>query len=129
MLKNKNARSPKNVKKLTKKNVNIGAGTITANYDGRKKNRTVIEDGASIGVGAILIAPVKIGRGAVVGAGCVVPKNRDVAKGATVVGVPGRITKQDGKKIDISLDHIHVLDPIMQAIEELEKRIEKLENK
>ena len=49
--------------------VNIGAGTITANYDGKEKNKTVIEDNAFIGVGAILIAPVKIGKGAVVGAG------------------------------------------------------------
>jgi bifunctional UDP-N-acetylglucosamine pyrophosphorylase/glucosamine-1-phosphate N-acetyltransferase len=73
--------------------VNIGAGTITANYDGSKKNRTVIEDGAVIGVGSILIAPVKIGKEAVVGAGCVVPKNHDVPKGATVVGVPARIFK------------------------------------
>jgi serine O-acetyltransferase len=44
-----------------------------------------------------------------------------------VVGVPGRITKQDGKKIEVSLDHIHVLDPLMQSIEDLQKRIEKLE--
>lgn len=74
--------------------VNIGAGTITANYDGKEKNRTVIEDGAFIGVGAILIAPVRIGKGAVVGAGSVVPKNHDVPKGATVVGVPARLFKK-----------------------------------
>jgi bifunctional UDP-N-acetylglucosamine pyrophosphorylase/glucosamine-1-phosphate N-acetyltransferase len=73
--------------------VNVGAGTITANYDGKNKNRTVIEDKAFIGVGAILIAPVKIGRSATVGAGCVVPKNRNVPAGATVVGVPARILK------------------------------------
>ena len=54
---------------------------------------------------------------------------KDIPANSTVVGVPGRITKQDGKKIDVSLDHIHILDPIMQNIEELEKRIEKLENK
>jgi hypothetical protein len=45
------------------------------------------------------------------------------------VGVPGRITKQDGKKIDISLDHVHVLDPVMQQIEELNKKISNLEEK
>ena len=72
------------------KRVNIGAGTITANYDGRKKNRTVIEDGAFIGVGAILIAPVRIGKRATVGAGCVVPKGHNVPCGATVVGVPAK---------------------------------------
>ena len=75
------------------KGVNIGAGTITANYDGKNKNKTVIEDGAFIGVGAILIAPVKIGRRATVGAGCVVPKRHNVPSGATVVGVPAEILK------------------------------------
>lgn len=78
--------------------VNIGAGTITANYDGRSKNATVIEDGAFIGVGAVLIAPVKIGRKAMVGAGCVVPKNHNVPKGATVVGVPARLIRKTVKK-------------------------------
>ena len=76
------------------KNVNIGAGTITANYDGKVKNETVIEDDAFIGVGTILIAPLKVGKGAIVGAGSVVPKNHDVPKGATVVGVPARIFKK-----------------------------------
>ncbi|MFH1552294.1 MAG: NTP transferase domain-containing protein [Candidatus Omnitrophota bacterium] len=71
-------------------NVNIGAGTITANYDGTKKYRTVIEDGAFIGVGAVLIAPVRIGKGAKVGAGSVVTKNKDVPAGKTVVGIPAR---------------------------------------
>jgi bifunctional UDP-N-acetylglucosamine pyrophosphorylase/glucosamine-1-phosphate N-acetyltransferase len=74
--------------------VNIGAGTITANYDGKEKHKTVIEDNAFIGVGAILIAPVRIGKGAVVGAGAVVPKNHDVPKGETVVGVPARSFKK-----------------------------------
>jgi bifunctional UDP-N-acetylglucosamine pyrophosphorylase/glucosamine-1-phosphate N-acetyltransferase len=74
--------------------VNIGAGTITANYDGKSKNKTIIGDGAFIGVGAILIAPVRVGRKAVVGAGCVVPKGRNVAPGATVVGVPAKVLKK-----------------------------------
>lgn len=78
--------------------VNIGAGTITANYDGKNKNPTVIEDNAFIGVGAILIAPVKVGKGAVVGAGCVVPKRHNVPKGATVVGVPARVIKGKTKR-------------------------------
>jgi len=76
------------------RHVNIGAGTITANYDGKVKSKTVIEDKAFIGVGAILIAPVRVGKLAVVGAGCVVPKNHDVPKGATVVGVPARLFKK-----------------------------------
>ncbi|MGB2601371.1 MAG: NTP transferase domain-containing protein [Candidatus Omnitrophota bacterium] len=69
---------------------NIGAGTITANYDGKDKFQTVIEDNAFIGVGVVLIAPVKIGKGAKVGAGSVVTKNKDVPAGGTVVGVPAR---------------------------------------
>ena len=53
---------------------------------------------------------------------------KDVPPNSTVVGVPGRVTKQDGKKIDVSLDHIHVLDPILQEVEELKRRLDKLEN-
>jgi bifunctional UDP-N-acetylglucosamine pyrophosphorylase/glucosamine-1-phosphate N-acetyltransferase len=75
------------------KGVNIGAGTTTANYDGRKKHKTVIGDKASTGVGAILIAPVKIGKGAIVGAGSVVTKKKDVPAGKVVVGVPARMLK------------------------------------
>ena len=57
------------------KNVNIGAGTITCNYDGRKKNKTKILDGAFIGSNTALVAPIKIGKNAVVGAGSVLTKN------------------------------------------------------
>jgi len=76
------------------KRVNIGAGTIVANYDGRRKNKTIIEDNAFIGVGTILIAPVKIGKGAATGAGSVVTKNKNVPAGKTVVGVPARVLKK-----------------------------------
>ncbi len=69
-------------------NVNIGAGSVTANFDGVAKHRTVIGDGASIGVDTMMVAPVTIGRGATTGAGSVV--NRDVAPGKKVVGVPAR---------------------------------------
>jgi len=55
--------------------VNIGAGTITCNYDGRQKHQTIIEKGAFIGSGTELVAPVKIGRGAYVGAGSTITKN------------------------------------------------------
>jgi len=56
------------------KNVNIGAGTITCNYDGKKKNKTKILDGAFIGSNTSLIAPIKIGKKAVVGAGSALSK-------------------------------------------------------
>ena len=57
------------------KNVNIGAGTITCNYDGKKKNKTKIMDGAFIGSNTSLIAPIKIGKNSVVGAGSSLTKN------------------------------------------------------
>ena len=57
------------------KNVNIGAGTITCNYDGKKKNKTKILDGAFIGSNTSLIAPIKIGKKSVIGAGSALSKN------------------------------------------------------
>jgi bifunctional UDP-N-acetylglucosamine pyrophosphorylase/glucosamine-1-phosphate N-acetyltransferase len=71
---------------------NIGAGTITANFDGTNKNRTKIGDGAFVGVDTMLVAPVKLGKGSRTGAGSVVTK--DVPDGATVVGVPARVIKR-----------------------------------
>jgi bifunctional UDP-N-acetylglucosamine pyrophosphorylase/glucosamine-1-phosphate N-acetyltransferase len=71
---------------------NIGAGTITANFDGAKKNRTEIGDGAFVGVDTMLVAPVKLGKGARTGAGSVVTK--DVPDGATAVGVPARVVRR-----------------------------------
>nr|WP_286207118.1 bifunctional UDP-N-acetylglucosamine diphosphorylase/glucosamine-1-phosphate N-acetyltransferase GlmU [Thermomicrobium sp. CFH 73360] len=68
--------------------VNIGAGTVTCNFDGVAKHRTIIEDDAFIGSDTMLVAPVRVGRGARTGAGSVVTK--DVQPGATVVGVPAR---------------------------------------
>lgn len=73
------------------KNVNVGAGTITANYDGKNKNRTIIGDNSFIGVGSVLIAPLKIGKKVLVGAGAVVLKGHNIKDGATVVGVPAHI--------------------------------------
>ncbi|HEX9363779.1 MAG TPA: bifunctional UDP-N-acetylglucosamine diphosphorylase/glucosamine-1-phosphate N-acetyltransferase GlmU [Candidatus Dormibacteraeota bacterium] len=71
---------------------NIGAGTITANFDGANKNRTEIGDGAFVGVDTMLVAPVKLGKGARTGAGSVVTK--DVPDGATAVGVPARVVRR-----------------------------------
>ena len=57
------------------KNVNIGAGTITCNYDGKRKNKTRVMDGAFIGSNTALIAPIKIGKNAIVGAGSSLTNN------------------------------------------------------
>ena len=89
------------------------------------KRHPTIGNNVVIGGGAKVLGNITVGDNSYIGANAVVIK--DVPANSTVVGVPGRITKQDGKKIDISLDHMHVFDPIMQSIEELEKRIEKLE--
>jgi bifunctional UDP-N-acetylglucosamine pyrophosphorylase/glucosamine-1-phosphate N-acetyltransferase len=56
-------------------NVNIGAGTITCNYDGKKKNKTKISDGAFVGSNTALVAPIKIGKKAVIGAGSTLSKD------------------------------------------------------
>ncbi len=72
------------------KDANIGCGTITANYDGRHKHRTVIDDRAHIGSGTVLVAPVRVGKDAVTGAGAIVTAGKDVADGDTVIGVPAR---------------------------------------
>lgn len=76
--------------------VNIGAGAVTANFDGKKKGSTVIEDNAFIGSDTVLVAPVKIGKYARTGAGAVVLKNESVARGTTVVGVPAKPVKKRG---------------------------------
>ena len=68
--------------------VNIGAGTITCNYDGKDKHETIIGEGAFIGSDTMLVAPVVIGDGGRTGAGSVVTRN--VAPGALVFGVPAR---------------------------------------
>jgi len=72
--------------------VNIGAGTITMNYDGVSKHRTTIGNDAFIGSDTLLRAPITIGEGAVTGAGAVVTK--DVAPGMLAVGVPARSIKK-----------------------------------
>jgi bifunctional UDP-N-acetylglucosamine pyrophosphorylase/glucosamine-1-phosphate N-acetyltransferase len=76
------------------RNANIGAGSITANYDGVAKYRTEIGDGAFIGSGTTLVAPVKVGKKAVTGAGSVILRGRDVPEGSTVAGVPAKLLKK-----------------------------------
>ena len=93
----------------------------------RGKRHPTVGNNIVIGAGAKVLGNISIGDNTYIGANAVVL--RDVPPNSTVVGVPGRITKQDGKKIDIGLDHIHVLDPILQDIDELKNRIESLEKK
>lgn len=79
--------------------VNIAAGTITCNYDGVHKHHTVLGDGAFIGSGTLLVAPVNVGKHAVIGAGSVV--THDVPDDALAYGVPARIKR----KIDPREEH------------------------
>jgi bifunctional UDP-N-acetylglucosamine pyrophosphorylase/glucosamine-1-phosphate N-acetyltransferase len=72
--------------------VNIGAGTITCNYDGVHKNPTVIGNGTFIGSDTMLVAPVTLGQRAKTGAGAVVTK--DVPDDTLVVGIPARPIKK-----------------------------------
>ena len=82
--------------------VNSGAGTITANYDGTRKSRTTIGDGAFIGVDTMIVAPREIGAGAKTGAGAVVTK--DVPPGKLAVGVPARIREPRPKPSEPASD-------------------------
>ncbi len=73
------------------KSVNVGAGTITCNYDGANKHRTVIEDNVHIGSDVQLVAPITVGKGADIGAGTTVWK--DVLPGTLVINEKSQVTK------------------------------------
>jgi bifunctional UDP-N-acetylglucosamine pyrophosphorylase/glucosamine-1-phosphate N-acetyltransferase len=73
-------------------NTNIGAGTVTCNYDGKDKHQTIIEDNVRIGSDTMLVAPVKVGKGAVTAAGSVV--TQDVPPDTLVAGVPAVVKKK-----------------------------------
>lgn len=75
---------------------NIGAGTITCNFDGERKQRTELGRGVFIGSDSMLVAPVTVGDGARTAAGSVV--NKDVPPGALAVGAPARILRDRGSK-------------------------------
>jgi bifunctional UDP-N-acetylglucosamine pyrophosphorylase/glucosamine-1-phosphate N-acetyltransferase len=77
-------------------NVNIGAGTITANYDGKQKYHTTIEENVFIGSDTMLVAPLKLGKGSSTGAGSVVTK--DVEENTMVVGAPARAIRKKKKR-------------------------------
>lgn len=83
------------------KNVNVGAGTITVNYDGVNKHQTLVEDNAFVGSGSNLIAPVRVGRGAFVAAGSTiteeVPPNTLAIARARQTNKPGWVTKRKRK--------------------------------
>jgi serine O-acetyltransferase len=91
------------------------------------KRHPTVGDNVVIGTGAKVLGNITIGNNAYIGANAVVIRN--VPANSTVVGVPGHITKQDGKKIDISMEHVHISDPIMANMAKLLRRIKVLEEK
>jgi serine O-acetyltransferase len=102
---------------------------VTLGGTGKEKGKRHPNLGNNIvvGAGAKILGNITIGDNSYIGANAVVIK--DVPPNSTVVGVPGRITKQDGRKMDTGMDHVHTLDPVLQEIEALKKRIEGLERK
>jgi bifunctional UDP-N-acetylglucosamine pyrophosphorylase/glucosamine-1-phosphate N-acetyltransferase len=80
---------------------NIGAGTITCNYDGVNKYKTEIGDGAFIGSNTSLVAPVKIGKGAIIGAGSTITK--DIEDDALAINtMPQKFEKNGAKRLNTS---------------------------
>ena len=101
---------------------------VTLGGTGKEKGKRhpTIGNNVVIGAGAKILGNIEIGSNSYVGANAVVLKS--VPENSTIVGVPGRITKQDGKKIDTQMDHSKALDPVMEQINELKKRIDTLDS-
>jgi bifunctional UDP-N-acetylglucosamine pyrophosphorylase / glucosamine-1-phosphate N-acetyltransferase len=73
------------------RSVNVGAGVVTANYNGKNKSISRVGDASFLGSDSILVAPVSLGKSVTTGAGCVITKGKKIPSGAVVVGVPGKI--------------------------------------
>ncbi|HLJ85099.1 MAG TPA: serine O-acetyltransferase [Candidatus Eremiobacteraceae bacterium] len=92
----------------------------------RGKRHPTLEDGVVVGAGAIILGAITVGRGAKIAAGAVVVK--DIPPDSTVVGVPGRVVFQNGKKVEEPvIPHVDMPDPEDDAIKALTRRIEALE--
>lgn len=91
------------------------------------KRHPTIGNNVVIGAGAKVLGNITVGDNSYVGANAVII--RDVPSNATVVGVPGHVTKQEGKKMDLMMDHVHTSDPVMQHMKDLVRRVKTLEDK
>lgn len=107
-------------------NVTLFQG-VTLGGTGKEKGKRhpTVGDNVVIGAGAKVLGNIEVGANSYVGANAVVVKN--VPPNATIVGVPGRVARQDGKRIDMMMDHVHVSDPMMQHMKDLLKRVKQLE--
>ncbi|HEY4600412.1 MAG TPA: serine O-acetyltransferase [Cerasibacillus sp.] len=99
---------------------------VTLGGTGKEKGKRhpTIEDHALIATGAKVLGSITVGEYARIGAGSVVLK--DVPEHATVVGIPGRVVRQHGKKVEKTLDHHKLPDPIQDRFNHLQKEIEAL---
>lgn len=106
-------------------NVTIYQG-VTLGGTGKEKGKRhpTIEDNVLIATGAKVLGSITIGKNSKVGGGSVVLK--DVPPNATVVGIPGRVVIQDGKRVTHSLDHQNLPDPVADRMKRLEDEIERL---
>lgn len=92
------------------------------------KRHPTVKNGVMISAGSKVLGPITIGENSRVAAGAVVL--RDVPPNSTVVGVPARVVRQNGKKIERApLDQIHISDPVQQEIDRLKKKLKSLEDK
>jgi len=91
------------------------------------KRHPTLGNNVVVGSGAKILGNITIGDNSYIGANAVVIRN--VPPNSTVVGIPGRITRQDGRKLDMELDHQHVSDPVMDNMSRLLRRIKTLESK
>jgi serine O-acetyltransferase len=89
------------------------------------KRHPTLGDNIVVGAGAKILGNIEIGSNSYIGANAVVIT--DTPENSTIVGVPGRVTRQDGKRIDTMMDHVRVLDPMMEKISDLQNRIQSLE--
>jgi serine O-acetyltransferase len=91
------------------------------------KRHPTIGNNVVVGTGAKVLGNITVGDNSYIGANAVIIKT--VPPNATVVGVPGHVTRQDGKRIDSLMDHAHISDPMMQNVKDLLRRIKHLEEK
>ena len=89
------------------------------------KRHPTLGDNVMVGSGAKILGPFKVGDNAKVAAGAVVLD--EVPPNCTAVGVPARIVRKDGRKLDTDMDQVHIQDPVSQELCRLQIRIEKLE--
>ena len=89
------------------------------------KRHPTLGNNIVVGAGAKVLGNIEIGPNSYIGANAVVLKS--TPSNTTIVGVPGRITRQEGRKLDLLMDHVHVLDPVSQNLRELHQRVVELE--